>query len=212
MAKMRIGLSVMFAVGLLFSIATVAEAHVTVNPTESTTNAYEKYTVRMPVEKDINTTELELEVPDGVDLVSVLPMDGWDYELKKDDSGSITSVTWTASDGGIKPNEFIEMSFIGANPSEPTDVSWKALQTYEDDSVVEWVGDPDSDEPASVTEIAEGDAAAPHGDHEDEGDSEAGGEEHDGEDHASTSSNMLPIGIASLALLLAIISLFRKKA
>lgn len=209
MTKMKMGMSFIFAVGLLFTIVTVAEAHVTVNPSTSTTNAYEKYTIRMPVEKDINTTELALEVPDGIDLVSVLPMEAWDYELGEDDSGKITSVVWTANDGGIKPSEFIEMSFIGANPSEPTDISWKALQTYEDDSVVEWVGDPDSDEPASVTEIVEGDTVAPHGDSEDKGDN--GSAQQNDKSSDSNSSNWIPIGIASLALLLAIISLFRKR-
>ncbi|MBM7599611.1 uncharacterized protein YcnI [Virgibacillus halotolerans] len=213
MFNMRIGMSLLFAIGLLFSVATVAEAHVTVNPSESTTNAYEKYTIRMPVEKDVNTTGLELEVPDGVDLVSVLPMESWDYELEEDDDGRITSVVWTAKDGGIKPNEFIEISFIGANPSEPTEVSWKALQTYEDDSVVEWVGAPDSDEPASVTEIVEGDTVAPHGHGADHEDSEADEPTQKSEDDAaSTSSNWIPISIASLALLLALISLLRKRS
>jgi uncharacterized protein YcnI len=207
MFKVRMGMSLIIAAGLLLSITTVAEAHVVVNPSESTTNAYEKYTVRMPVEKDINTTGLTIEVPDGVDLVSVLPMESWDYDLEEDDDGRITSVVWTAKDGGIKPNEFVEMSFIGANPSEPADISWKALQTYEDDSVVEWTGAPDADEPASVTKIVEGDTVAPH---EHEGDSEATGDT--GDNSASTTANWIPISMAGLALLLALISLFRKKA
>lgn len=196
--------SVLLVVFVMFAMVPIAEAHVTVHPTESSTNAYEKYSVRIPVEKDINTTKVELQVPDGVDLVSVLPMDTWDYELKKDQDDRIKSVTWTANNGGIKPNEFVEFSFIGANPGEPGELSWDALQTYEDDSVVEWTGSSDSEEPASVTTVTEGNEVAPHGDNtsSDEGETAQQG----------SSSNWIPIVISSVALLLAIISIFRKKA
>ncbi|MDY0393201.1 DUF1775 domain-containing protein [Virgibacillus halophilus] len=80
----------------IFAVAHAADAHVTVHPSESTTNAYEKYTVRVPVEKDNNTTEVTLQVPKKVSLVSVLPMNDWDYTLKKNKDGDISSVIWRA--------------------------------------------------------------------------------------------------------------------
>lgn len=204
MVKKRLGMPILFIVGMFFLMVPVADAHVTVNPSQSTTDAYEKYTVRIPVEKEINTTAVQLQVPGGVDLASVLPIDTWDYKLEEDDNGRVTSVIWTANDGGIGPNEFIEFSFIGANPSDPTEVSWKALQTYEDESVVEWVGEPDSEEPASVTTIAAGDTVAPNGD------GEVAQKRED--NNKSNSSNWIPIGISILALLLALVGLFRKRA
>ncbi|MGY0693703.1 YcnI family copper-binding membrane protein [Virgibacillus sp. FSP13] len=208
--KKRLGTFLaLFAIGM-FVMAPIAEAHVTVNPSESSTNAYEKYSVRVPVEKDINTTKVELQVPDGVELVSVMPINDWDYQLKKDDNERITSVTWTATAGGIKPNEFIEFSFIGANPSEPGEVSWKAFQTYEDGSVVEWTGAPDADEPASVTSITSGDKAAPHEENE-SATTEDSQIENDNESASDSNTNWIPIVISVLALLLALISLFRKK-
>ncbi|ASK64047.1 hypothetical protein CFK37_18740 [Virgibacillus phasianinus] len=77
----------LFAAFFLLLMTTVVSAHVTVHPSESTTNAYEKYAVRVPVEKDSHTTKVMLQVPDGVSLVSVLPMANWDYKLEKGDDG-----------------------------------------------------------------------------------------------------------------------------
>lgn len=201
----------LLAAFFLLMMTTVVSAHVTVQPSESTTNAYEKYTVRVPVEKDNNTTKVKIKVPDGVTLVSVLPMDDWDYKMKKGEDQAIKSVTWTAKNGGIGPNEFIEFAFIAANPSEPGKISWKAYQTYDDGSVVEWVESPDADEPASVTEIKAEDAAAPH---EDNGTSTTSETTQDSTDNntESGSTSWIVISLSVIAILLSLISLFRKRA
>lgn len=149
----------------VFLSASPVYAHVTVRPFESQTGAYEKYTIRVPVEKESNTTELTLKVPKGVSLVSVMPMDGWEYKMSKDADGNVSSVDWKATDKGIGPNEFEEFSFIGANPNEPVKVSWKAIQKYDDNSVVKWEGAPDADEPASVTDIVKAEGTDHHGAH-----------------------------------------------
>jgi uncharacterized protein YcnI len=189
---------------LIFLIAPIAEAHVTVRPGESSTNAWEKYSVRVPVEKDINTTKIELKVPNGINLVSVMPVDNWDYKFEKDENDITTSVTWTAKNDGIKPNEFIEFYFIASNPSEPGEFSWEAFQTYEDGSVVEWTGAPGTDEPASVTKVVAVGAEA--------GATENAQEQSSESNNTSGSGSWLPITLSSVALLLALISLFRKKA
>lgn len=212
MKKERTGVTFLLTVFILFLIVPVASAHVTVQPAESTTNAYEKYSVRVPVEKEINTTEVSLQIPEGVDLVSVMPMTTWDYKLEKDENERVTAVIWTANEGGIKPGEFIEFDFVGVNASEPGEVSWKAFQTYEDGSVVEWVGPPDSEEPASVTTIADGDAVTSQG--EDGVDAASPGDE-SAQGVAGGSPKLthwVPITLSGLALLLALIGLFRKRA
>lgn len=38
-------------------------------------------------------------------------------------------------------------------PKETGEFSWRAFQAYEDGSVVEWTGPPDSEEPASVVKV-----------------------------------------------------------
>ncbi|GAB4074563.1 DUF1775 domain-containing protein [Barrientosiimonas marina] len=196
----------------LFLTAPAASAHVTLHPEKSSTDAWAKYTVRVPVEKDMNTTKLELDVPEEADLVSVMPKEGWDYELEKDDDDVITSVTWEATDGGVGPNEFTEFNMVVTNPSEPTDVSWNAYQTYEDGSVVEWDGGPDSDEPAPVTKVVSGDATAQHSDDNDSSDATQADDNTDEASTTSGGSNWLPITLSAVAILLAVISLFRKRS
>lgn len=130
----------------------VASAHVTVWPKESGTGAYEKYTVRVPTEKEIPTVKVEVLFPEGLKVSSFQPKQGWTYETEKDAAGNITGVIW--SGGSIGPGEFDEFSFIGANPRDPGQLAFKANQTYADGSVVNWDGPPESEHPASVTTIS----------------------------------------------------------
>ncbi|OYD07449.1 hypothetical protein CHM34_11140 [Paludifilum halophilum] len=194
--------------GILFAFTPGVDAHVTVRPEQSSTGAYEKYTVRVPVEKEIPTTEVELKIPDGVEVVSVMPKPGWEYDLKKSREDRTISVTWKAKDDGLKVHEFTEFALIGANPDKPGKVSWKAHQTYEDGSVVKWSGAPDSEQPASVTEIREGDSGHGHGDVAQESEEAAGADT----DEETAASDLWPTTLAGLALILSLISLFRKKA
>ncbi|MFC4076310.1 YcnI family copper-binding membrane protein [Salinithrix halophila] len=200
------------AVAMFFAVTPLADAHVTVQPTDSTTGAYEKYTVRVPVEKDIPTTQVQLKVPKEVELVSVMPISGWEYKTKKDDEGRITSIRWKAKDGGIKAGEFMEFSFVGANPQKPGKIAWKARQTYKDGSVVKWEGPPDSDQPASMTQIATGEGHR-HGSHDDDT-KPSTQEEADAKEGAETEgpNTSVPTILAGAALLLAMISLFRKRS
>ena len=56
------------ALAILVS-AGVAVAHVTVRPRESKAGATETYVMRVPMEGQVATTSVELEVPDGVVIV-----------------------------------------------------------------------------------------------------------------------------------------------
>lgn len=197
--KVNFIVSIMAVIALFMIAAPVAEAHVTVNPSESPTNGYIKYGVRVPVEKDINTTELTLFIPEDVNLISLQPDSEWDHDIELNDSEQITSVTWKANSGGVGLNEFKEFSFIAVNPDKATEVSWSAHQTYEDGSVVEWIDAPGSEEPASVTSVVESSEVA-------------SADSSDTDSSSSGTNSWLPITIASIALILAVIGLFRKPA
>lgn len=200
--------------GAILTFASAAQAHVNVYPKETTTGAYEKYTVRVPVEKEVNTTKVRLEFPAEVKVSTVQPIPGWSYEFEKDNDGRNTALVWTATEGGIKAHEFVEFAFVGANPKEPGSLSWKANQTYADGEVVEWTGAPDSKTPASVTTVKQGAGEAGHDHAQPAASASAPAAEH-GDDSASAaggSSNTLPLVLSGLALLLAIVSSFRKKA
>lgn len=114
--KKIIAIIVAFIVAL--SLSNVADAHVTLNPNNSKPGSYDKYDVRVPVEKEQNTTKVELKVPKGLNVVGVEPVNGFDHKFTKDKKGNITKITWEATNGGIKPNEFIDLPIQVANPNK----------------------------------------------------------------------------------------------
>ena len=140
-------------VGAMLAVAAPAHAHVVVSPEEVTAGEYETLTVSVPTEKEIPTTEIRVEVPEGFLLSGVQPVPGWEHAFEED-RGVVTAVTF--SGGEIRPREFQQFLVQAQAPEEPGGYPWKAAQTYEDGSVVEWTGAPDSEEPASVVEVVSG--------------------------------------------------------
>ncbi|MCH5585776.1 YcnI family protein [Shimazuella sp. AN120528] len=193
----------LFVLFTFFGFTSIVDAHVTVWPKESTVGAYEKYTVRVPSEKDSSTTKVQLEFPKDVQVETVEPVSGWNYQFVKGSDGRNTGIIWTATGDGIKAHEFFEFPFIGANPKQATSVSWKAHQTYADGTVVDWTGAPESETPASVTTISPK--------------SEMNEMDHtmnmnpQTPDKSSSSYQWIAIILAVLSLLLSLISLFRKR-
>jgi uncharacterized protein YcnI len=135
---------------LMLVVAGTAWAHVVVSPEEVPAEEFETLTVTVPTEKEIPTTEVRVEIPEGFTVFGVQPVPGWDYEFEEE-GGVVKSVTW--SGGELEPREF-QQFLIGAQaPDKPGEYSWRAFQTYQDGSVVEWTGPPDAEEPASVVEV-----------------------------------------------------------
>jgi len=130
-------------------IAPLAHAHVTVWPQESKTGAGERYTVRVPTEGKVTTTEIELEVPAGVRVSGVLVGAGFSYELRRD-GDRIVAVTWRQE---IKPSEYAEFVFFAVNPKTAGPVAWKVHQRYADGTSADWTGVEGDRRPASVTRI-----------------------------------------------------------
>lgn len=159
MRKMPLKVAALSAL-LTLAFAGAAWAHVTVAPEEVAAEGYETLTVTVPTEKEIPTTEVRVEVPDGFTVSGVQPFPGWDYEFEED-GGLITSVTW--SGGEIGPREFQQFLLSAQAPEEPGEYPWRAFQTYEDGSTVEWTGPPDAREPASVVEVATTGGTGEHG-------------------------------------------------
>jgi uncharacterized protein YcnI len=145
-------------VGALLAVSAPAWAHVVVSPEEVRAGDYETLTVSVPTEKEIPTTEIRVEVPEGFLLSGVQPVPGWEYSFEED-GGIVTAVTF--SGGEIRPREFQQFLVQAQAPQEPGEYPWKAIQTYEDGSVVEWVGSPESEEPASVIEVVSGGSESP---------------------------------------------------
>src|SRR5215211_1230397 len=140
-------------VGAMLAVSAPAWAHVVVSPEKVTAGDYETLTVSVPTEKEIPTTEIRVEVPEGFLLSGVQPVPGWEHTFEED-GGVVTAVTF--SGGEIRPREFQQFLVQAQAPEEPGEYPWKAFQTYKDGSVVEWTGAPDSEEPASVVEVVSG--------------------------------------------------------
>lgn len=138
---------------MMLAVSAPAWAHVVVSPEEVTAGDYETLTVSVPTEKEVPTTEVRVEVPDGFTLSGVQPVPGWEYAFEEE-GGLVTAVTW--SGGEIGPREFQQFLIQAQAPEEPGEYQWKAFQTYADGSVVEWTGPPDAEEPASVVEVVSG--------------------------------------------------------
>ena len=137
------------AFGVLLA-ATTAHAHVTVWPQESRAGVGERYTVRVPTEGKVTTTEIELEVPADVRVSGVLVGGNFTYDLRRE-SDRIVAVTWKQD---IKPAEYAEFVFFAVNPKAAGPIAWKVHQRYADGTSADWTGVEGDRRPASVTKIA----------------------------------------------------------
>jgi uncharacterized protein YcnI len=54
---------------------------------------------------------------------------------------------------GLSSTEFVLFNTQGKVADDVPEIVFKAYQTYQDGSVVEWIGAPDSEKPASVTTV-----------------------------------------------------------
>ena len=130
----------------------VASAHVTVWPRSAARGAFERYVVRVPNERNVPTTRVEIHFPAEVRISSFLEVAGWQLQVLTDSAGKITGAVWT---GSLPAKRFIEFPFIGVNPKEGDRVVFAATQTYDGGEVVQWSGPEGSKTPASVTTLTE---------------------------------------------------------
>lgn len=135
--------------------STGASAHVTVKPTTSTTNTWETYTVTVPVEKDVATTKVTVQIPSGVQFELTRSMSEWSTKISKDETNQQAStITWEAKKDGIQPGQFEKFEFIAKNPEKASTIAWNAIQYYSDGTSMTWTGGADSATPHAITTIS----------------------------------------------------------
>lgn len=168
----KIGLRVaLISVFMTFVVAGTALAHVEVSPSQVPAGATETFTIEVPTEKEIPTTEVRLELPEGFEATGAEAPDGWQGEVRGN------ALVWTGGEIPVANSE--EFSFEATAPDEAGSFSLATIQTYEDGSVAEWAGAADSEEPAPAVEVTSSGGTsgtmdeAQHGDeeHGDTGDS-----------------------------------------
>lgn len=140
------------AVALLLLPVTLG-AHAVVQPAEAPPGAYQRYVLRVPTEREVPTTRVEIRFPAAVTVVSFTDVPGWELEVMTDSAGRIVGASWT---GSLPPQRFVEFPFIAVNPREDVTIAWPVTQTYAGGEVVEWAGPEDSDTPASITRVTAG--------------------------------------------------------
>ncbi|MDA0183076.1 DUF1775 domain-containing protein [Solirubrobacter phytolaccae] len=131
--------------------AVPASAHVQVRPALVAPGDPVLFEVIVPNERDAHTTEVTLQIPKDLIPFSFQEPEGWTRENKEGADGSLETVTWK---GELAEDGFARFSFLASTPEQPGEISWKAIQTYDDGSVSRWIGAPDSDNPAAVTTVS----------------------------------------------------------
>ncbi|MEO8624507.1 MAG: DUF1775 domain-containing protein [bacterium] len=131
--------------------------HSVVYPKTSTTGAHEKYVLRVPNEKVVATTRVEIRFSGDLRVSSFADVAGWQLEVLTDSAKRIIGAVWT---GNLPPQRFVEFPFVATNPKTAGQLTWPTFQTYADGERVEWTGAPGTKSPASVTTIAEAPSAA----------------------------------------------------
>ncbi|HEV8416247.1 MAG TPA: DUF1775 domain-containing protein [Bryobacteraceae bacterium] len=140
----------LLSTAVLLVSGTLAFGHIRIAPTESTAGAREKYTMRVPNEKQVPCSKIEGEFPAGLDIYDFEFKPGWKIDFKKNDKGKIIGATWT---GKIMPYEFVEFGMLGINPKEATDLVWKFVQYYDDGTKEEFTGPVGSRLPSPVVTL-----------------------------------------------------------
>jgi uncharacterized protein YcnI len=144
MRKLTTTLGILAGVMLL---ALPAFGHVTVRTDNAEPGGFAVYTVRVPNESDTGSTiRIEVQLPDGLEASRYQPKPGWNM--------TIANGVLLIEGGAIAPGQFEEFRFQARNPEAPGAIAFPAVQTYDDGEVVNWTGEPESDTPASVVEIA----------------------------------------------------------
>lgn len=155
----------MIAMGLVAALgggAGPAVGHVDVLPTQVVAGEAQRFTVRVPSERDIDTVRVRVLVPDEILVYSVKPAAGWAVRIEQRPDQRTGSVTF--SGGAIGPGQFQEFEVLGT-PQEAGTAVWRSEQIYADGVVKRWTGPPelpgedapetapDAPGPASATSI-----------------------------------------------------------
>src|SRR4029078_3370828 len=118
-------ISFLLAAALL--VPSIASAHAVVFPKRSTHGAYEKFVLRVPNEKDVATTRVEIRFPAGLRVVSFVDVAGWQLEEIRDSANAVIGAVWT---GSLPPERFVEFPFVAVNPKDDAQLVWPACQQY----------------------------------------------------------------------------------
>jgi len=161
----RVTVAGLGALALVLAVAAPAFAHVEVQPASASAGAPATFAFRVPNEKDnASTVALAVHFPtDHVITVDAPPKAGWTVQVTMA-GNTVDTVTW--SGGRIDPGhaEYFAVT-TGPLPTDVTELTFVADQTYSDGEVVTWnqpevPGHGEPAHPAPVLEVKGGVAPA----------------------------------------------------
>jgi uncharacterized protein YcnI len=138
---------------LIVLLPTFLFGHAVVYPKVSAPGAYERYVLRVPNEKGVSTTRVEIRFPANVRVSSFADVPGWALEVVTDSAKRVVGAVWT---GTLAPQRFVELPFVAVNPKSDARLTWPVIQTYADGERVSWTGPEGEKTPASVTSVTAG--------------------------------------------------------
>jgi uncharacterized protein YcnI len=219
----RLGIGIGAAVMAVLAMPGLAQAHVTVQPGSAEGGSFSVIAFRVPNEQDgARTTQLQVMLPDDQPIGSVqtTPIPGWKITTKTRHLDKpiemfgeqldtvVAQVSWTATDGGIRPGQFQDFNLSLGQLPESGELVFNAVQTYSNGDRVDWnqiSADPsvEPEHPAPILTItppaAKQDSTA------------SGGQASDDEQVTATqggngSDTILPSVLSVVALLLSIVA------
>jgi uncharacterized protein YcnI len=160
-------------IGAVVVAAGPAWAHVEIDPPSEPKGGTVVFAFRVPNEEPTAATvRLDVQFPLNHPFANVLGQDmpGWSFTTQTaplpkpitTDDGTFTSagteVSWVATAGGIPPGAFDLFHVFATLPSNTSKLTFKAVQTYRDGTVVSWIelptkGAPPPEHPAPVLNL-----------------------------------------------------------
>jgi periplasmic copper chaperone A len=149
----RVGIGIGATVAAILALPGIAQAHVTVQPKTAEGGGFSVVAFRVPNERDdASTTQLRVTLPKDQPIGSVqtTPVPGWKVttanrhldkpiEMFGEQLDTVVSeVTWTATAGGIRPNQFQDFNLSLGQLPESGELVFNTLQTYSSGEKVDW--------------------------------------------------------------------------
>jgi len=132
----------MLAAGLVALVAApAAMAHVEVLPSTAVKGESTEFTVRVPAEEGLTTTQVRVTFPTEVSVYAIADAPGWTTKILKRPDGRIGGVIW--SGGSIPPSHYADFTFLGT-PFSTGSAVFPAWQTTSSGKVKRWTGPPEA--------------------------------------------------------------------
>lgn len=115
----------------------VAHAHVIVDPTRAPAASEVTINFRVPSEGGRTTQSVELTVPEGIQVTSLIVPEGGSVALERGTEGQPDRVVWTVS---IPPSEAMRIALDVIVPATGRTI-WRIKQNYSNGDTADWAPD-----------------------------------------------------------------------